>query len=154
QHAYANQLVEAVSLNRFAVNAPGKTATGMLSAVIINRIARDVALNPPNGNDLTNLSLTTPFQRWFANQPAGIDQALIEEVLAAYGTDSHVLDPVVARYFSDAIERRLNGELQNLRAGTRVTIQKCFLNKPPSSFRDIDEAVEFGTYGYFSGKDF
>jgi hypothetical protein len=154
QHAYANQLVEAVSLNRFAVNAPAKTATGMLSAVIINRIARDVALNPPSGNDVTNLSLTTPFQKWLANQPAEIDQALIDEVLTAYGTHSHVLDPVVARYFSDAIERRLKGELESLRAGTRVTIQKCFLNKPPSSFRDIDEAVEFGTYGYFSGKDF
>jgi hypothetical protein len=48
----------------------------------------------------------------------------------------------------------LRQELANLRAGSAVTIQRCFLNKPPSSFRDIDEAVEFGTFGRYSRQDF
>ena len=85
QHAYAAQLVEAVSLNRFAVNSPKKTATGMLSAVIINRIARDTTVNPPTGNDVPNLMFAEVFQNWLARQPAATDRALIDEVLDAYG---------------------------------------------------------------------
>lgn len=87
-------------------------------------------------------------------QPATVDATLIDEVLQAYGRGSAVLDPVVAKYFEDEVARRLRDALAQLRGGTRPTIQKCFLNKPPSSFRDIDEAVEFGAYGYYSGKDF
>jgi hypothetical protein len=154
QHAYASQLVEAVSLNRFAVNSPKKTATGMLSGVILNRIARDKSLNPPVGHEITNMLFAAAFQQWLAGQPATIDSDLIGEVLEAYGLRAHVLDRLVANYFADAVKLRLADELSQLRAGTRTTIQKCFLNKPPTSFRDIDEAVEFGTHGYFSGKDF
>lgn len=154
QHAYAAQLVEAVSLNRFAVNSPRKTATGMLSAIIINRIARDSVLNPPSGNEITNLAFATSFQTWLAQQPASANDALVDEVLEAYGLGAHILDPVVANYFADAVRRRLKDELAQLRGGTQLTIQKCFLNKPPTSFRDIDEAVEFGAYGYASRNDF
>lgn len=154
QHHYANDLVEAVSLNRFAVNAPDKTATGVLSALIINGVARNRALNAPNGNDLPNLSLTDRFQAWLAAQPAQIDDDLIAETTEAYGVNAAVLDPVVAGYFADTVRRKVRSELGNLRAGNRVTIQKCFLNKPPSSFRDIDEPVEFGAHGYWSTKDF
>jgi hypothetical protein len=154
QHAYAAQLVEAVSLNRFAVNAPKKTATGMLSALILNRIARDPALNPAFENEIPNMLFASNFQTWLARQPATTDADVIEEALEAYGLRAHVLDPVVARYFGDAVRKRLTDELSQLRAGTQLTIQKCFLNKPPTSFRDIDEAVEFGAYRYFSGKDF
>ena len=154
QHAYSAQLVEAVSLNRFAVNAPKKTATGMLSALILNRIARDPSLNPPVDNEIPNMLFAGTFQKWLSGQHAAIDADLIEEVLTAYGLRAHVLDPVVAGYFGDAVRRRLTDELSQLRAGTALTIQKCFLNKPPTSFRDIDEPVEFGAYAYFSGKDF
>lgn len=154
QHQYANDLVEAVSLNRFAVNAPDKTATGVLSAVIINGVARDASLNPPTANELKNLSLTAAFQAWLASQPGHIDDSLIAEVQEAYGVTAPVLDPVVASYFADTVGHKIRGELENLRGGTRVTIQKCFLNKPPSSFRDIDEPVEFGSHGYWSTKDF
>jgi hypothetical protein len=154
QHAYAAQLVEAVSLNRFAVNSPKKTATGMLSAVIINRIARDPALNPTTGNDVPNLMFADAFQNWLSRQPAATDTALVDEVLDAYGLSAHILDPVVANYFADAVRRRLEDELAQLRAGTQRTIQGCFLNKPPTSFRDIDEAVEFGSYGPVSTRDF
>lgn len=154
QHQYANDLVEAVSLNRFAVNSPDKTATGVLSALIINGVARNRTLNPPMGNDLANLSLTDRFQAWLAGQPAQVDDDLIAETAEAYGVNAAVLDPVVAGYFADTVRRKVRSELGNLRAGNRVTIQKCFLNKPPSSFRDIDEPVEFGTHGYWSTKDF
>lgn len=154
QHAYAAQLVEAVSLNRFAINSPKKTATGMLSAVILNRVARDPVLNPPVGNVITTMIFASAFQKWLAGQPATTNADLIDEVLVAYGLQAHVLDRVVAAYFADAVGRRLTDELSQLRAGTQTTIQKCFLNKPPTSFRDIDEAVEFGAHGYYSGKDF
>jgi hypothetical protein len=154
QHAYAPQLVEAVSLNRFAVHSPKKTVTGMLSALIINRVARDAALNPATGNLITNLSFTNSFQHWLALQPATMDGDLVDEVLEAYGLHAHVLDPVVANYFADAVRHRLREELAQLRGGTQQMIQKCFLNKPPTSFRDIDEAVEFGAYGYRSEADF
>jgi hypothetical protein len=154
QHAYAAQLVEAVSLNRFAVNSPKKTATGMLSAVILNRVARDPALNPPTGHEVTNMLFASAFQSWLSQQPATMEGDLVNEVLEAYGLRAHVLDRVVADYFASTVRRRLTDELTQLRAGTQTTIQKCFLNKPPTSFRDIDEAVEFGAHGYFSGKDF
>jgi hypothetical protein len=154
QHAYSAQLVEAVSLNRFAVNSPKKTATGMLSAVIINRIARDTTVNPPTGNDVPNLTFAVDFQNWLARQPAATDRALIDEVLVAYGLHAHILDPVVANYFADAVRHRLEDELAQLRGGNARSIQSCFLNKPPSSFRDIDEAVEFGAYGSVSRSDF
>jgi hypothetical protein len=153
-HAYFNQLVEAVSLNRFAVNAPKKTATGMLCAAILNKIARDPAKNPAADNVIPNLMFTERFQAWLSAQPATAEADLVDAVLDAYGLRTAVLDPVVASYFEDTVQRRLADEMSMLRGGTQRTIQKCFLNKPPTSFRDIDEAVEFGAYGYYSSKDF
>lgn len=153
-HAYFNQLVEAVSLNRFAINAPRKTATGMLCAVILNQVARDLARNPATDNVIPNLSLTERFQSWLSGQPATAEADLIGDVLDAYGLRAPVLDPVVAAYFEDTVQRRLEDELSMLRGGTQRSIQKCFLNKPPTSFRDIDESVEFGAHGYYSSKDF
>lgn len=153
-HAYSNQLVEAVSLNRFAVNAPKKTATGMLCAVILNKVARDPAKNPATDNVIPNLTLTERFQAWLSAQPATTEADLVDDVLDAYGLRAAVLDPVVASYFEDTVQRRLTDEMSMLRGGTQRSIQKCFLNKPPTSFRDIDEAVEFGAYGYYSSKDF
>lgn len=153
-HAYFNQLVEAVSLNRFAVNAPKKTATGMLCAVLLNKVARDPAKNPANDNIIPNLSLTERFHEWLSAQPATVDADLLSDVIDAYGLHAAILDPVVARYFEDTVRHRLTDEMSVLRGGTQRTIQKCFLNKPPTSFRDIDEAVEFGAYGYYSSKDF
>lgn len=153
-HAYFNQLVEAVSLNRFAVNAPKKTATGMLCAVILNKVARDPAKNPAVDNVIPNLMYADRFQSWLSAQQATAEADLVDAVLDAYGLRAAVLDPVVASYFEDTVQRRLTDEMSMLRAGSQRTIQKCFLNKPPSSFRDIDEAVEFGAYGYYSGKDF
>jgi hypothetical protein len=153
-HQYASQLVEAVSLNRFAINSPKKTATGMLSAIIINKIARDPDMNPPAGNQITNMTFADNFQRWLTERTTTTDDVLIDEVLEAYGLRAHVLDRVVAEYFADTVRLCLADELSHLRSGAQATIQRCFLNKPPTSFRDIDEAVEFGAYGYYSGKDF
>ncbi len=154
QHRYGNQLVEAVSLNRFAVNSPKKTATGMLSALIINRVARDRRLNPPNGREIANLLFRENFQAWYSAQPQQVEADLLAEVEVAYATLAPVLDRVVGRYFAEKVTHLLTQELANLRAGVAFTIQRCFLNKPPSSFRDIDEAVEFGTFGHYSRLDF
>ena len=154
QHRYASQLVEAVSLNRFAINSPKKTATGMLSAIIINRVARNPEMNPPAGNQITNMMFAANFQRWLSERPTTTDNLLIDEVLEAYGLHAHVLDQVVAEYFAETVRRFLTDELSHLKSGAQTTIQRCFLNKPPTSFRDIDEAVEFGAYGYYSGQDF
>lgn len=153
-HAYANQLVEAVSLNRFAVNGPKKTATGVLAALLLNGFARDTALNPPSGNVIPNFMLSDIFRDWLRRQHANFDTVIESEVLDAYGLNAAVLDPVVARYFKDAVRDRLSEEVVQLRSPMAGTIQRCFLNKPPSSFRDIDEPVEFGAYGYHSGNDF
>ncbi len=153
-HAYANQLVEAVSLNRFAVNGPKKTATGVLAALLLNGFARDTALNPPTGNVIPNFMLSDLFRDWLRGQHANFDVVIEAEVLDAYGLSATVLDPVVARYFEDAVRDRLAEEIVQLRNPMAGTIQRCFLNKPPSSFRDIDEPVEFGAYGYHSGNDF
>lgn len=154
QHRYGNQLVEAVSLNRFAVNSPKKTATGMLSALIINRVARNPKLNPPNGRQIANFLFREDFQSWYSSQPQQIEDDLLSEVEVAYATFAPVLDRVVAGYFANKVKHLLRQEMANLRAGSALTIQRCFLNKPPSSFRDIDEAVEFGTFGRYSRQDF
>lgn len=155
QHAYASKLVEPVSLNRFAIHSPKKTATGLLSGLIMNRLARDPNLNPVlDNNQRINMMYAHDFRQWLSQQPQEIDDELIEEVLLAYGLESLVLDKVVAGYFGDAVRSRLIDELSQLRAAIQTTIQRSFLNKPPRSFRDIDESVEFGAYGYYSGKDF
>lgn len=153
-HEYANQLVEAVSLNRFAVNGPKKTATGVLAALLLNGFARDTTLNPAVGNVIPNFMLSDIFKDWLRAQHAGIDGVIESEVLEAYGLSATVLDPVVASYFEVSVRDRLFEEVVQLRNPMAGTIQRCFLNKPPSSFRDIDEPVEFGAYGYHSGNDF
>jgi hypothetical protein len=153
-HAYANQLVEAVSLNRFAVNGPKKTATGVLSAVIINRLARDGVLNPRSGHEIPSFQIAATFRDWLAKQHAAIDADIEEEVLEAYGLRAAVLDPIVADYFADAVRSRLREEMGQLRSPTQSLLQGCYLNKPLTSFRDIDEPVEFGAYGYHSRNDF
>lgn len=153
-HEYANQLVEAVSLNRFAVNGPRKTATGVLAALLLNGFARDTTLNPATGNVIPNFMLSDTFRDWLRAQHANFDAVIEAEVLEAYGLSATVLDPVVASYFEVAVRDRLFEEVVQLRNPMAGTIQRCFLNKPPSSFRDIDEPVEFGAYGYHSGNDF
>jgi hypothetical protein len=156
QHRYVNHLVEPVSLNRFSVHGPKKTATGIMSAIIINLLARDPAVNPtPRPADRPlDLTLTQNFQRVLAANGTSLETRLRDEVRAAYGLGSGQFDPILAGHFARIVDERVAAELAELRSGTARTIQRAFLKPPPTSFRDIDEPVTFSPKGRYASNEF
>ena len=150
QHRYMNHLIEPVSLNRFSFNGPAKTASGIMAAIIINQIARDSARNP-DGHDLT---LAQRFSAWFSSSGTDAEALLRQEVEAAYGLDATVLDHVVREHFRSIVNSRVTDELAAIRSPRGKTLQSSFRLKPISSFRDIDDPVEFGTNGPISRNEF
>jgi hypothetical protein len=146
QHAYVNHLVEPVALNRFSVHGPTKTAPGLMAGIILNDWGRDPNLLGAGARPV-HFGFGADFRAWLPRMPASIEQDLHEQIRSCYGLDAPVLDPLVARQFADRVNLLVDQLIQAVRGSNESTLQGSMRPKPPTSFRDIDAPVEFGTYG-------
>ena len=158
-HRYVNHLVEPVSINRFSLQAPQKTLSGLLSALILHQIGRNPLCNPHGDANLTVLdnfrNCVQAHQQGF-NHHNGytLKEFLRSQVHVAYGLDSPVLDSVVRGRFKDFVDKQFDVEWTEIFPGRGRLITKSFSRPPMSSFRDIDDPVEFGAIGIYSRNRF
>jgi hypothetical protein len=145
-HKHVNALVEPVALNRFSLHGPGKTASGLLAALLINEVARDTQALGSSGPAPVDFGKAARAERWLtqAGQPG--EHRLRESVYSAFGLNSAILDSVIAANFRQRVDHELDSLLPSL-AGTEPQLQRRLRPKPPTSFRDIDAPAEFSSNG-------
>jgi hypothetical protein len=146
QHAYVNHLVEPVALNRFSIHGPQKTAPGLMAGILINDWARDPA-KVGTGRPI-NFGFAQDFRAWLPRTPAAVEDELRDALHACYGLHAAVLDPHVARQFAERVDHITAELVRAVRGSHESTLQNSMRPKPPTSFRDIDASVEFGSMGW------
>jgi len=153
-HEYVNALVEPVALNRFSVHGPRKTAPGLLAGILLCDWSRDLARLARAGGRWAarpvNFASAREFQRWLQSAPAAVEDELRDVVGEAFGLGASQLDPVVARQFADTVNKLVDQLVASVRRSPEPALQRALRPRPPTSFRDIDAAVEFGVVGQHS----
>jgi hypothetical protein len=152
-HRHVNALVEPVALNRFSLHGPGKTASGLLAALLICEIARDTQAPGPRGAGPADFGKGARAEAWLNAAGAAGEQRIREAVCSAFGLDSAVLDPVIAANFRQRIDRELDSLLASL-SGTEPQLTRRLRPRPPTSFRDIDAPAEFSAIGPIAAQMF
>jgi helicase-like protein len=152
-HRHVNALVEPVALNRFSLHGPGKTASGLLAALLICEIARDTQALGPSVAAPADFGKAARAEAWLTDAgPAG-ERRLRESVYSAFGLRSAVLDPVIAANFRQRIDHELDSLLPSL-SGTDPQLQRRLRPRPPTSFRDIDAPADFSANGPIAARMF
>jgi hypothetical protein len=152
-HLYINTLVEPVALNRFSLHGPGKTAGGLLAALLIGEIARDAQALGSSGPAPADFGKASKAEAWLTDAGQPGEQRLRESIYSAFGLHSAVLDPVIAANFRQRIDHELDSLFPSL-SGTEPQLQRRLRPKPPTSFRDIDAPAEFSANGPIAGQMF
>ncbi len=154
QHRYVNVLVEPVALNRFSTHGPRKTASGLVAAIFTQQWARDPAVlaaarefSAPT--DLSRADLARRLisrLRAAAATGTGLDPGprLRQAVREAYGLSADVLDPDVARQFTDAVDLQVDSILASIEGAHEFLLTRSMRPRPPRSLRDVDASAEFG----------
>src|SRR5690606_28592212 len=138
-HRYVNQLVEPVSINRFSLQSPKKTTTGMLAALILHQLGRSPCCSPAGD---ANLSVLKEFRKCVAfhqstqshHQGMSLKEFLRSQLHAAYGLNSQVFDPFVAARFRDVVDKQFEAEWAEIHPGRGRMLTKSFSQPPMSSF--------------------
>ena len=151
-HRYVNALVEPVALNRFSLHGPGKTASGLLAALLICEIARDTQAPRASGMP-PDFGKAARAEAWLNSAGAPGEQQLRQAVHDAFGLHSPVLDPVIAASFRQRVDHELDSLIPSL-SGTDPQLQRRLRPRPPTSFRDIDTPAEFSANGAIAGQMF
>lgn len=153
QHRYVNVLVEPVALNRFSTHGPRKTASGLVAAILTQQWARDPLLlgAAPGFRAPVDLSRADLARQLFLRLRAGTGpdpaEALRRSARAAYGLDAAVLDPDVARLFTEAVDKQVDSILASIEAAHEYLLTKSMRPRPPTSLRDVDVSADFGAAG-------
>ena len=151
-HRYVNALVEPVALNRFSLHGPGKTASGLLAALLVCEIARDTQAPKVSGTPL-DFGKAARAEAWLSSAGAPGEQKLRQAVHDSFGLNSSVLDPVIAASFRQRVDHELDSLIPSL-SGTDPQLQRRLRPRPPTSFRDIDTPAEFSANGPIAGRMF
>jgi hypothetical protein len=152
-HRHVNALVEPVALNRFSLHGPGKTASGLLAAVLLSEVGRDTAALGSSGPAPIDFGKAARAEAWLADAGEPGEQRLRESVYSAFGLHSPVLDPVVASNFRQRVDHELDSLLPSL-SGAEPQLQRRLRPRPATSFRDIDAPADFSANGPIAARMF
>jgi hypothetical protein len=165
-HEFLNRLIAPVPVNRFAKFAADRTLPGVMAAILIQVYNRErlerLGLDPTRPR--RSLTLGSELRKWWGSTDGPTDKAadLTERALAALGVGKTVLvddgvggyerrpvfDPVIEESLrvqaEDVIGRQLDRVLDPV--GESQTVMR-FRPRPLSSFRDVDEPMEFAVTG-------
>lgn len=160
-HAFLDRMIAPVPVNRFARFAAQATVPGVLSALIIQVLNRErltaKGLNPKR--PLTSLKVGTELRRFLssAEPPASKGDALKELAKTALGIGAQVRkrqngrvrpEPVFSPRLSQWLEYEANEQCDRQLAELRDPSKRgstpgFFRPDPLTSFREVDEPVEF-----------
>ena len=139
-HRFLERLVEAVPVNRWAVNGVRRTLPGIAVAHIF-----DLARQNPWASD-EDLKKVGNFQRWWNNNAAtGAAEQLERRILVSYRSAEPSANPAgLEDELQDTAATRWRQERARMTRFDRDWIQELFREPAMTSLRDVDDPVSFG----------
>jgi len=147
-HRFLQELVAPVPVNRFAKFAIGRTATGLVCAIIMQGYGRPdrEATGQPR-----DLSYGKPFLDWWNTEASEAD--IVERVLDALGLSRQLLnpngsrqdiyDPGMVETMKQDVQTEVTALIQDLKSPRDAALIKMLTPPPLTSFRDVDESLGF-----------
>ncbi len=148
-HEHMERLIEAVAVNRFASFAPQKTVPGLLAAILLCDLTPDLY-----GSKITKpLDHIPTLQIALGMRPTSsgtqtncVDEAaLLVALERIIGVDSmsNLASPAQVKYVGKRIEEVLHTQIEAI--GRTLESQLKDVLNPITSFRDVDEGIDFGS---------
>ncbi|UTI63329.1 hypothetical protein NBH00_18475 [Paraconexibacter antarcticus] len=148
-HRFLQELVAPVPVNRFAKFAIGRTAPGLITAIILQGYGRpDRERGAPAP---LALDYGKGFVEWWNTEAS--EEAIVERVFDALGLSRHLLardgstaeiyDPGMVETMRQDVRTEITALIQDLKSPRDRALIKM-LNPPPlTSFRDVDASLGF-----------
>lgn len=166
-HEFLDRLISPVPVNRFAKFAVGRTVPGLVSALLMHVYGRKRLDTHSKGKDPTkprvkSLSVANEARRWWlgpeppTNKLADLKARLLralgigKEVLAPSEggfSPMRVFDPGMEEALSHDAGEELDKQITFIQQPTSGATSNVFHPKPLTSFRDVDEPMEFAVTG-------
>ena len=148
-HRFLQELVAPVPVNRFAKFAIGRTAPGLVCAIIMQGYGRPDRERGA-GRPLP-LDYGKPFLDWWNTEASETD--VIERVLDALGLSRHLLradgtreeiyDPGMVETMKQDVQIEVAALIQDLKSPRDKSLIKMLTPPPLTSFRDVDASLGF-----------
>lgn len=148
QHRFLQELVAPVPVNRFAKFAIGRTAPGLVCAIIMQGYGRADRERDGQSRDL---SYGKPFLDWWNTEASETD--LLERVLDALGLARQLLepdgsrkeiyDPGMVETMKQDVQTEIAALIQDLKSPRDKALVKMLTPPPLTSFRDVDASLGF-----------
>ena len=137
-HRFLERLVEAVPVNRWALNGVRRTLPGIAVAHIYD-LARDT--NFASDDDLKR---TAKFQPWWNRNGAGVAPEIERRILDSYRSGVPTVNPAaLEEELQETARRRWQREQRTMTGFDKDNIQELFQEKAMTSLRDVDDPVTF-----------
>jgi len=159
-HEFLDRLISPVPVNRFAKFAAKRTVPGVMSALLLQVCARQRLrkLGPDAKKVRRPLSYAPELRAWFGGADAPTREQLRDMVRAAVGLGKTVhlhdgstrplFDPVWESGLREQVDRHYGTQMTLLLAqGGESSVAQRFEPKVLSSFRDVDDPMEFSPMG-------
>jgi hypothetical protein len=147
-HRFLQELVAPVPVNRFAKFAIGRTAPGLVCAIIMQGYGRP---DREGAGQPRDLSYGKPFLDWWNTEASEAD--IIERVLDALGLSRHLLaadgsrqeiyDPGMVETMKQDVQTEVAALIQDLKSPRDKALIKMLTPPPLTSFRDVDASLGF-----------
>jgi ATP-dependent helicase YprA (DUF1998 family) len=148
-HGHMERLIEAVAVNRFASFAPQKTVPGLLAGLLLCEESPRLFGNKINKtlDHIPTLQIALGFNPSSGTNESGCvnRDALKATIEAIIGVDK-VYPPATAAQI-DNVRRRVGEAFEDQMGAIGRTLETKLAEvvKPITSFRDVDEGVDFGS---------
>jgi hypothetical protein len=150
-HQNMDRLIEAVAVNRFSSFAPRKTVPGLLSGILLCALSPELYAAGKIGKPLDHLptlkvALGKVPPSSAATQGGVVDEDALRSALyqiIGVDRDRPPASPAQIRNTRKQVEDALDDNLELIGRGLEVQLKNVL--QPITSFRDVDEGIDFGS---------
>ena len=148
-HGHMERLIEAVAVNRFASFAPQKTVPGLLAGLLLCEESPKLFGNKINKtlDHIPTLQVALGFNPSSGTNESGcVDKEVLQATIEAIIGVDKVYPPATAAQI-DNVRRRVAEAFEDQMGAIGRTLETKLAEvvKPITSFRDVDEGVDFGS---------
>ena len=136
-HRYLDRLVEPVPINRFSAFAAQRTVPGLLAGLLLSHYSRGLFYRGVITKSLDNLR---QLKEMIDEKEITIDQ-IRSDLEAIIGVSHPQLSSLQSRYMTEEIEAVLQTNWDQITRSYDTFLSDAI--RPMSSFRDVDETIDF-----------